>query len=58
LEKQLHVLFNNAGVLSTNNDQKTLDGYELHWGTNGRYIAFLEDLLEKKKSAKKFGVLS
>jgi len=36
LEKQLHVLFNNAGVMTPPDGSKTSDGYELQWGTNGK----------------------
>ncbi|KIY46676.1 NAD(P)-binding protein [Fistulina hepatica ATCC 64428] len=33
-EKELHVLFNNAGVMNTPKDMITKDGYDLQFGTN------------------------
>ncbi|GJE98571.1 NAD(P)-binding protein [Phanerochaete sordida] len=33
-EKELHVLFNNAGVMWPPLDQLTEDGFDLQWGTN------------------------
>ncbi|KAF8595286.1 NAD(P)-binding protein [Ceratobasidium sp. AG-I] len=39
-EKELHVLFNNAGVMMPPVEQKTADGYDLQFGTNvlGHYF--------------------
>ncbi|CUA69446.1 hypothetical protein RSOLAG22IIIB_14011 [Rhizoctonia solani] len=39
-EHQLHVLFNNAGVMAPPVDQRTVDGYDLQFGTNvlGHYF--------------------
>ncbi|CAE6423440.1 unnamed protein product [Rhizoctonia solani] len=39
-EKELHVLFNNAGVMMPSVDQRTADGYDLQFGTNvlGHYF--------------------
>ncbi|TFY74669.1 hypothetical protein EWM64_g9343 [Hericium alpestre] len=33
-EKELHVLFNNAGVMFPPHNQLTKDGFDLQWGTN------------------------
>jgi retinol dehydrogenase-12 len=33
-ESNLHLLFNNAGVMWTPLDMLTKDGYDLQWGTN------------------------
>ncbi|KAI0341487.1 NAD(P)-binding protein [Trametopsis cervina] len=33
-ETELHILFNNGGVLATTTDQLTADGYDLQFGTN------------------------
>ncbi|KAJ1309473.1 hypothetical protein OPQ81_006249 [Rhizoctonia solani] len=33
-EQELHVLFNNAGVMAPPVDQRTTDGYDLQFGTN------------------------
>ncbi|KAI0783505.1 NAD-P-binding protein [Abortiporus biennis] len=33
-EKELHILFNNAGVMRPPIDQLSEDGYDLQWGTN------------------------
>lgn len=33
-ESELHILFNNAGVMSPPIDQLTVDGYDMTWGTN------------------------
>ncbi|PIL34972.1 hypothetical protein GSI_02759 [Ganoderma sinense ZZ0214-1] len=33
-EKELHILFNNAGVMGPPVDMLTKDGYDLQWGTN------------------------
>ncbi|PIL34948.1 hypothetical protein GSI_02735 [Ganoderma sinense ZZ0214-1] len=33
-EKELHILFNNAGVMWPPMDMLTKDGYDLQWGTN------------------------
>ncbi|CUA76946.1 putative oxidoreductase C736,13 [Schizosaccharomyces pombe 972h-] [Rhizoctonia solani] len=39
-EQELHVLFNNAGVMGTPTEQRTVDGYDLQFGTNviGHYF--------------------
>ncbi|CUA76945.1 hypothetical protein RSOLAG22IIIB_06409 [Rhizoctonia solani] len=39
-EQELHVLFNNAGVMAPPVDQRTADGYDLQFGTNvlGHYF--------------------
>ncbi|KDN35292.1 hypothetical protein RSAG8_11727, partial [Rhizoctonia solani AG-8 WAC10335] len=39
-EQELHVLFNNAGVMGTPVEQRTADGYDLQFGTNvlGHYF--------------------
>ncbi|KAG8739317.1 hypothetical protein FRC12_016364 [Ceratobasidium sp. 428] len=39
-EQELHVLFNNAGVMAPPVEQKTADGYDLQFGTNvlGHYF--------------------
>lgn len=39
-EQELHVLFNNAGVMRTPVEQRTSDGYDLQFGTNvlGPYL--------------------
>jgi retinol dehydrogenase-12 len=34
LESNLHVLFNNAGVMATPPEMLSKDGYDLQWGTN------------------------
>jgi len=33
-ELELHILFNNAGVMGGSIDQVTVDGYDMTWGTN------------------------
>ncbi|KAF9780976.1 NAD(P)-binding protein [Thelephora terrestris] len=33
-ESELHILFNNAGVMWPPSDQLTVDGYDMTWGTN------------------------
>lgn len=39
-EQELHVLFNNAGVMNPPIDTKTANGYDLQFGTNvlGHYL--------------------
>lgn len=39
-EQELHVLFNNAGVMAAPVDMKTSNGYDLQFGTNvlGPYL--------------------
>ena len=53
-EKQLHVLFNNAGVMLPPRGSKTTQGYELQMGTNclGPYLfsTFLKSILEHTAS--------
>ncbi|KAI1210093.1 NAD(P)-binding protein [Annulohypoxylon truncatum] len=45
-EQRLDVLFNNAGVMGTSPDQKTIQGYELQLGTNALGPFLLTRLLE------------
>lgn len=44
-EHELHVLFNNAGVMAPPVDQRTADGYDLQFGTNVLGHYFLTSLL-------------
>ncbi|OBZ71391.1 ATP phosphoribosyltransferase [Grifola frondosa] len=44
-EKELHVLFNNAGVMSPPMDTLTADGYDLQFGTNVLGHFFFTELL-------------
>ncbi|KAI0686994.1 NAD(P)-binding protein [Earliella scabrosa] len=44
-ELELHVLFNNAGVMYPPIDQLTKDGYDLQWGTNVVGHWYLTELL-------------
>ncbi|OBZ71127.1 hypothetical protein A0H81_08821 [Grifola frondosa] len=44
-EKELHVLFNNAGVMSPPMDMLTADGYDLQFGTNVLGHFFFTELL-------------
>ncbi|KAG8739318.1 hypothetical protein FRC12_016365 [Ceratobasidium sp. 428] len=44
-EQNLHVLFNNAGVMVPPVDQKTVQGYDLQFGTNTLGHYFLTSLL-------------
>ncbi|KAF9265606.1 NAD(P)-binding protein [Marasmius fiardii PR-910] len=45
LEKELHVLFNNAGVMEPSIDELTKEGYDLTIGTNVLGHYYLTDLL-------------
>ncbi|KAI0114167.1 NAD(P)-binding protein, partial [Hypoxylon sp. NC0597] len=45
-EQRLDVLFNNAGVMGTNPDEKSAQGYELQMGTNALGPFLLTRLLE------------
>ncbi|RPD56672.1 NAD(P)-binding protein [Lentinus tigrinus ALCF2SS1-7] len=44
-EHELHILFNNAGVMWPPNDLLTEDGYDLQWGTNVLGHWYLTELL-------------
>ncbi|KAG9076657.1 hypothetical protein FRC06_009380, partial [Ceratobasidium sp. 370] len=55
-EQELHVLFNNAGVMVPPVEQKTADGYDLQFGTNvlGHYfftILLLPTLVHTAKNS-------
>ncbi|KAH9932808.1 NAD(P)-binding protein [Epithele typhae] len=44
-ERELHVLFNNAGVMCTPVEMLTKEGYDLQWGTNVVGSFFFTELL-------------
>ncbi|CAE6484200.1 unnamed protein product [Rhizoctonia solani] len=55
-EQELHVLFNNAGVMAPPVEQRTFDGYDLQFGTNvlGHYfftILLLPTLIHTAKNS-------
>ncbi|EJF56822.1 NAD(P)-binding protein [Dichomitus squalens LYAD-421 SS1] len=55
-ESELHILFNNAGVMAPPIEQVTADGYDMQWGTNvvGHYyftVLLLPALLAGVKSS-------
>lgn len=55
-EKELHVLFNNAGIMMPPPGQKTTQGYEIQFGTNvlGHYV-FTTELLDVLEATAKNG---
>ncbi|KAI0642874.1 NAD-P-binding protein [Trametes meyenii] len=46
-EHELHILFNNAGVMFPPIDQVTKEGYDLQWGTNVVGHFYLTELLKR-----------